>query len=1266
MGSRVAEEHCNTETDEGTVAIQKKRSRRVSFAEITSVHVFDRDDDYETPPDSKPSSDEPELGQHNDELDFLDFKDSSQNEEEDGDNGDEFDDRRSFLRPMESPSPGSTIGSATSNDEENFFGPVSASFIRPGRLSDSAASDDNHDITMDSTAFSMHFRSLARSESGGDLKTPTGVHLSFEGKTPTQDTIPTDLGSSMLLTEAKKPISQSYLPINKVSGGSDSNDMSLIGENPRSYDYGRLSPALNALLAEGSKDLQTIPLSHNTSISKSPISTGNKSSPSKRHWGGPMKLNDDRAKGMSHVGTHDVPAEAVSVAAHNELGEANGGSKSSPIRQIIYNFSSNTHEAPASDPLINQPNWSPNKLAKGKLFGKSKDSVKDAFEMMSPYLELSSVNRGTLLNQDSKVLQLDMVARSEHGSPWTGSISPFAKEREIFMDSVSPSKHSWNATPSRKQPGSFVSDSTRKHGGSVSSIQKSISKLKMLETSPFSSLKAKIDSGLITSDIFKTPPFDTLLEKNHNDAQVKLVDASVDFSQENLLVAAQKSGENKSLIDMDGNDFETAKNIVDIIHPEESTGLVKGGRSQNPMSKGFLLRDQPIDVTPSAASRSQLNCSGQKTQQNPLLSETPSEGTLVTSGTDSLLAEITFNYIEDKKSTGTPNKFVPSPVQDVDSIKNVTSSRIVDNSEHMFMVRAQSSSPFIKPNHSKNFTGAETMDDRYTKLHGLQDESGTMGNSQTPQMDMDAPNSQSKIVGSNLQTGTDPARFSKVLSARGIKASSGGSDSPFACRSANETPLRKNLVECFSQSLSGKELCDVVESDNSHSFVMEDVLYPSSNLLTNRSESLSARKRTREEMIPRDQDYLDEAARIQRSPKVHKSWGFDSELLLEYPSKSKNETSTIGGDTKLKHWADVFSKFTGDTKQLLSPLIDKLNLPAIDVLEDTLVGIQRLKKYEMLCADIRSQKTFDHFSNSHHKRIGETSMLLQRIVHRHAKLQLSCLKREILLKKLQQVSSGIQESQKLKLHYLPLLSVPSSARNAQVNGSHLQSVSVDFRGTEEAALDRITAMKLVFEASDRKISNLIKSFQTCCKMKGEPNCAETIELVNDHLKKRACCRSLRLDLQLWEVDNLESWNCHHNIVLSYLGFIIQRFTINVGPVSSIVISNKLNNVKILEIFPNLDACTAFAFVFNGDTTQKYVGPRSLMQETQITGSLLGNLLDVVEEVQLAQLELQNLIQTSFNSSSVEQLDLQLCFINFHSGRKAMLILDMSCLNRAIY
>uniref|UniRef100_A0A5B6Z9T7 Uncharacterized protein n=1 Tax=Davidia involucrata TaxID=16924 RepID=A0A5B6Z9T7_DAVIN len=101
-------------------------------------------------------------------------------------------------------------------------------------------------------------------------------------------------------------------------------------------------------------------------------------------------------------------------------------------------------------------------------------------------------------------------------------------------------------------------------------------------------------------------------------------------------------------------------------------------------------------------------------------------------------------------------------------------------------------------------------------------------------------------------------------------------------------------------------------------------------------------------------------------------------------------------------------------------------------------------------------------------------------------------------------------------------------------------------------------------------------------------------------------------------------------------------------------------------FPSMDASTAFAFVLNADTTRKYIGPRSLTQETQITSSILGNLLDVVEEVQLARVELQNLTQTSFHSPSVEQLDLQLCFIDFKSGGKVMLTLDMSCLNRGVY
>jgi len=194
--------------------------------------------------------------------------------------------------------------------EDNFFGPVSANFIRPGRLSDSGASDD---ITMDSTAFSMHFRSLARSDSGGggDLKTPTmsTAHrlLAFEDSatTPSHNATSTDSASFMVLTKAKK----SMVPVDKVSsaggggGGNDSNDMSIVGENPRSYDYGRISPRLDALLAEGSNILNSI------SIDSKCI--------------------------MGSEDMHEMPAEAVSLP-RTKMSEASGGSADIPVDQITY------------------------------------------------------------------------------------------------------------------------------------------------------------------------------------------------------------------------------------------------------------------------------------------------------------------------------------------------------------------------------------------------------------------------------------------------------------------------------------------------------------------------------------------------------------------------------------------------------------------------------------------------------------------------------------------------------------------------------------------------------------------------------------------------------------------------------------------------------------------------------------------------------------------------------------------------------------------
>ncbi|GMN27549.1 hypothetical protein TIFTF001_001705 [Ficus carica] len=107
--------------------LKKKRARRVSFAdtEITSVHFFRRDDDYETPPDSKPLSSRSadhaaEPQPDNEVLGF--FGDLGGDGYDSGGDDGSVDGRKSFLRPMGSPSPGSSsAGSATSNDGKLTF-----------------------------------------------------------------------------------------------------------------------------------------------------------------------------------------------------------------------------------------------------------------------------------------------------------------------------------------------------------------------------------------------------------------------------------------------------------------------------------------------------------------------------------------------------------------------------------------------------------------------------------------------------------------------------------------------------------------------------------------------------------------------------------------------------------------------------------------------------------------------------------------------------------------------------------------------------------------------------------------------------------------------------------------------------------------------------------------------------------------------------------------------------------------------------------------
>lgn len=234
--------------------------------------------------------------------------------------------------------------------EDNFFGPVSANFIRPGRLSDSAASDENHDVTMDSTAFSMHFRSLARSESA-DLKTPTGGQLFFEEKTPTDS----NKGSSMVYTVGIKPVPRSPVPAIEVSAMHGSSDMSLVGESPNKYDYAKLSPGLDALLAESRKNLLYVNASDGIASASPKRSLGQVSS-SVDHGDNLVNCSDSIRKGRSKV-NNSLLNEDQSGDANGSRGNLLGGC--TPRRSLT-----STLDVAASNKESHEPKFLPCQLNK--------------------------------------------------------------------------------------------------------------------------------------------------------------------------------------------------------------------------------------------------------------------------------------------------------------------------------------------------------------------------------------------------------------------------------------------------------------------------------------------------------------------------------------------------------------------------------------------------------------------------------------------------------------------------------------------------------------------------------------------------------------------------------------------------------------------------------------------------------------------------------------------------------------------------------------
>lgn len=176
---------------------------------------------------------------------------------------------------------------------------------------------------MDSTAFSMHFRSIARSDSERELKTSTGVHLSFEEKTPTPSSNPYITRSSMKLTQVNKPHSQPDVFTCKSCSGSQSNDMSLVGEYHDKYDYGKISPALDAFSAEGGNDLHAV---SDVSVIKSLLKAGKQLLANKENESDLLDFSYSQDNKMEGNFSHEELNDVVSVK-HNEMDMPDDGSK---------------------------------------------------------------------------------------------------------------------------------------------------------------------------------------------------------------------------------------------------------------------------------------------------------------------------------------------------------------------------------------------------------------------------------------------------------------------------------------------------------------------------------------------------------------------------------------------------------------------------------------------------------------------------------------------------------------------------------------------------------------------------------------------------------------------------------------------------------------------------------------------------------------------------------------------------------------------------
>ncbi|XP_010542040.1 PREDICTED: uncharacterized protein LOC104815372 [Tarenaya hassleriana] len=1223
-------------TDEETVALRRKRLRRVSFAdrEITSVHIFNRDEDYETPPNSSASKQRNgeqvgeeesedkvirffgELADGDDSRELLCSPDGEGDADADAD--DEVVVGKLFLRPKGSPSSGgSTVGSATT-DDENFFGPVSAHFIRPGRLSGSAASEENHELTMDSTAFSMHFRSLVMSEPG-DTKTPTSSHVAVEEKTPIQVTPRSDTGSVMVLTKAKKLFPKSPLPVDKVSGGRDSNDMSLVGDNSHKYDYARLSPTLEAMLAAESK------ASH-------PVST-----------------------------VDDVKP-----------------------RSPGYDFSSSPRNRP-----------SPTSQRYKEMHG---TTGIDACQIQTPD---SAVGEPFLQKESGSQLHREGVSLS----------SSTSRRLDLSLVTADEPKSLSCVTPSPKQHGSFLRRNTLALVESLSSIQKSKSGFRLINaTSPASALLDRIEkSKLVLSGYRSVPTHSSMGSQGvSKDLQEKHVGVPVTNLEDELSKYDNKTPTHESNGTTNKNNGDISSPAIDIdVYPTSVQSLqdvfsrITQGETTKSLEEDSFLKQQ---------------------EHNHLVAENPTEETAAERGLTesvSLSREITFDFRNNPKAS-TPTKCV-SPPENESNVKVPSSANNVDLDFQGQGSGSISKSRRENDNLNEECMSADSMIVASDKVHSLIAEAGslltetgfldgiaqlkgeksvlneiqntikTTSITQSPlkvknymKVHPGSPNKHlhiaTQVICSNEEfpvgvTESNSGKCGSPLVDRNIyelslaklnqsTPSKEASKSPSSLKKRAEIPSKEQLHNAHHTKdtrLAGEDLPSLTFSLNGSIEHMQNQgsILALSQISQPNTVGITQLKRKAED----DDDAVTNSS-AQRSLKVQRSTQHILHPASDNPYETTGAICPVDRE-KIVNWNEIPGKVSLEINQLFAPLTDKLNPRLICKLEDNLAHLKKVHLCGMLCFQIKSQNVYDESSVARTIRRAENRSLLCKIAYEKAKLQLLHLKQETQQKKARVVTSGIQELEILKLECSKLMHRYGEGYGQVTSGCYSIG-SVNPETACEVTNSKGTKITHEIKVLDSKIKNLVKSFHMCHKMTGEQRFVDITAMIEDILKKKMHKRLILQDIQYWKVDSLNNRKDNHSIVLNYSGFINQRLTLKPGSVPCVLMSNSLNDAVIRMYFPNMNALVASESLFSAEYTKKYFASKTLAEETQKTSLALHNLLDVAEELQLARMELRNLVQGNFDSPSAEQLHLQITFADYGNCRKVIMFLDMACLTLGHY